>query len=204
MGVGEVMLLPLDVLKIKAQTNPQTLQGRSALQIIAQERFRLFAGASWTLARNIPGSLALFGGTAAVKEHVFGLSGQQRATLGQTFVASAVGSILSLIVSSPLDVVKTRVQNQSFGVTQVTGTQVVRAMLREEGPAAFLRGITPKIVTVAPKLICSFTMAQYFTSAFMSAFGATREGGGGGGVASSAGGAGKGSAAAAGAVGKGG
>lgn len=37
-GVGEVLLLPLDVLKIKAQTNPDALKGRGLLDLAKQGR----------------------------------------------------------------------------------------------------------------------------------------------------------------------
>lgn len=42
MGVGEIVLLPLDVLKIKAQTNPETLQGRGVFRILADEGLNLY------------------------------------------------------------------------------------------------------------------------------------------------------------------
>jgi len=59
-GIGEVALLPLDVLKIKKQTAPETLAGRgSILKIIWDEKFGLYRGGLWTAARNAPGSFAL-------------------------------------------------------------------------------------------------------------------------------------------------
>lgn len=41
-GVGEIVLLPLDVLKIKAQTNPESLQGRGLFKILAEEGMGLY------------------------------------------------------------------------------------------------------------------------------------------------------------------
>jgi len=41
-GIGEIVLLPLDVLKIKRQTNPESIAGKSLLQIIRQEGFGLY------------------------------------------------------------------------------------------------------------------------------------------------------------------
>lgn len=61
-GIGEVILLPLDALKIKAQTAPEQLKGRGVFEIFAKEGFGLYRGAGWTIARNAPGSFALFGG----------------------------------------------------------------------------------------------------------------------------------------------
>lgn len=41
-GIGEIVLLPLDALKIKAQTNPGELAGRGLFKIIAQEGTGLY------------------------------------------------------------------------------------------------------------------------------------------------------------------
>lgn len=58
-GVGEIILLPLDVLKIKRQTNPEAFRGRGVFRIIADEGFGLYRGWGWTAARNAPGSFAV-------------------------------------------------------------------------------------------------------------------------------------------------
>lgn len=58
-GAGEVVLLPLDVLKIKRQTNPEAFRGRGMGRIIADEGFGLYRGWQWTMARNFPGSFAV-------------------------------------------------------------------------------------------------------------------------------------------------
>ncbi|CAM9681343.1 unnamed protein product, partial [Hapterophycus canaliculatus] len=92
-GVGEIALLPLDVLKIKAQTNPASLAGRGVVEIFSKEGMGLYRGAGWTAARNAPGSFALFGGASAVKEYVFRLERPADATLFQTFCASVAGAV---------------------------------------------------------------------------------------------------------------
>lgn len=58
-GIGEIVLLPLDVLKIKRQTNPEAFRGRGVLHIIRDEGFGLYRGWGWTAARNAPGSFAV-------------------------------------------------------------------------------------------------------------------------------------------------
>ena len=42
MGIGEIVLLPLDVLKIKAQTNPEAFKGRGFLKVVAEEGTALY------------------------------------------------------------------------------------------------------------------------------------------------------------------
>jgi len=58
-GIGEIFLLPLDVLKIKRQTNPEAFRGRGLFKIVRDEGFALYRGWEWTAARNAPGSFAV-------------------------------------------------------------------------------------------------------------------------------------------------
>lgn len=169
-GVGEVALLPLDVLKIKSQTNPDALRGRGLLSILREERLSgLYRGAGWTAARNAPGSFALFGASAFVKGRVFGLENFNDATFGQTFVASCVGGVASITVASPLDVIKTRIQKADFGSGE-SGLQILKELLRKEGPTALFKGLVPKVLIVGPKLVFSFTIAQHMISTFETMF----------------------------------
>lgn len=165
-GVGEVVLLPLDVLKIKSQNNPAALRGRGLIAILREERISgLYRGAGWTAARNAPGSFALFGGSALVKSRVFGLDNFNDATFGQNFVASAAGGTASITVASPLDVIKTRLQTRDFGSGE-SGYQILRDLLRKEGPKALFKGLVPKLLVVGPKLVFSFTIAQHTIAMF--------------------------------------
>ena len=165
MGVGEIVLLPLDVLKIKAQTNPEAFKGRGILQLVKEEGRNLYKGGSWTAARNAPGSFALFGGSAACKEYVFKLENYGSATVFQDAIASVVGAVASITVAAPLDVIKTRIQNKPFNSTE-GGLTILRNLISNEGFGALFRGLSPKIMVVGPKLIFSFTIAQQMMGYF--------------------------------------
>lgn len=52
-GMGEVILLPLDVLKIKSQTNPEAFAGRGLLNIIMKENIKLYRGTLFTMSRSV-------------------------------------------------------------------------------------------------------------------------------------------------------
>jgi hypothetical protein len=165
-GIGEIILLPLDRLKILSQTNDAALKNRSLLQIISTERFGMYAGAGVTAMRNAPGSFFLFGGTAFTKDVIFRVNENKPATVPQNFAASTVGGCLSIAVTNPMDVVKTRIQNKNFGESTTSGF-IVRSIMREEGASAFFKGLTPKITASAPKLVFAYTATEYFASAFM-------------------------------------
>ncbi|KAI9844511.1 MAG: hypothetical protein M1838_002159, partial [Thelocarpon superellum] len=164
-GVGEIVLLPLDVLKIKRQTNPEAFRGRGIFRIVADEGFGLYRGWAWTAARNAPGSFALFGGSAFAKEYLYKLTDYNQASWSQNFVASVAGASASLIVSAPLDVIKTRIQNRNFENPE-SGFRIIGNMMRNEGITSFFKGLIPKLITTGPKLVASFWLAQTLVPAF--------------------------------------
>lgn len=158
-GIGEVVLLPLDVLKIKRQTNPEAFRGRGFLRIFAEEGKTLYRGWGWTMARNAPGSFSLFGASAFTKDYVLGVKDYSQATWSQNFVASIAGAVASIAVAAPLDTVKTRIQNANFE-NKVSGVKVIKDLIKDESAGALFKGLTPKILVVGPKLIFSYTLAQ--------------------------------------------
>ncbi|KAK7692116.1 Mitochondrial GTP/GDP carrier protein 1 [Cerrena zonata] len=158
-GIGEVVLLPLDVLKIKRQVNPEAFRGRGVLRIFLEERGALYRGWGWTMARNAPGSFALFGASAVTKDMFFGLQDYSQATWTQNFVASIAGAVASITVAAPLDTIKTRIQNANFE-QKVSGVSVIKELVKNEGASALFKGLTPKILVVGPKLVFSYTLAQ--------------------------------------------
>ncbi|KAF4578294.1 Mitochondrial GTP/GDP carrier protein 1 [Pleurotus pulmonarius] len=158
-GIGEVVLLPLDALKIKRQVNPEAFRGRGFLRIFMEEGTTLYRGWGWTMARNAPGSFALFGASAVTKEYVLGVTDYSKATWTQNFIASIAGAVASITIAAPLDTVKTRIQNANFE-QKVPGITVIKDLIKHEGPSAFFKGLTPKILVVGPKLVFSYTLAQ--------------------------------------------
>jgi hypothetical protein len=158
-GIGEIVLLPLDVLKIKRQTNPEAFKGRGVLKIVADEGFGLYRGWGWTAARNAPGSFALFGGSAFAKEWIFHLQDYNKATWFQNFVASIAGASASLVVSAPLDVIKTRIQNRNFDNPE-SGFRILTNMARNEGLSSFFKGLVPKVRDTLPCLAAEVARTQ--------------------------------------------
>lgn len=164
MGIGEVALLPLNLLKIKAQTNPE-FRSHGVVSLLRQHSLgKLYAGWQWTVARNVPGSFALFGANAFVKEHVFGLDNHKDATFAQTTVSSTAGAVSSIIVACPFDVVKTRIQSGTFG--NQGGTKIMKNIMQQEGVGGLFKGAAPKVFAVGPKLVFSFTIAQSLMARF--------------------------------------
>ena len=124
-----------------------------------EEGSNLYRGWGWTMARNAPGSFALFGASAVTKDYLLGVSDYSKATWTQNFIASIAGAVASITIAAPLDVVKTRIQNANFE-QKVPGVTVIKELIKNEGPTAFFKGLTPKIMVVGPKLVFSYTLAQ--------------------------------------------
>jgi solute carrier family 25 carnitine/acylcarnitine transporter 20/29 len=80
-----------------------------------------------------------------------------------------LGSIcanLAWLTIWPLDVVKTRMQSGNYAGQ--SALQIIRDITKNEGLGAFFKGAVPKVFTVGPKLVFSFTLAQYLISMFSS------------------------------------
>ncbi|TPX75017.1 hypothetical protein CcCBS67573_g03709 [Chytriomyces confervae] len=174
-GVSEVLLLPLDALKVKGQTGVKVLsadveqsRATTAKNLIRNPRLlmNLYRGASWTAARNSFGCFALFGTSTFIKDNVFDLynnpnNPQSAATLQQHFIASLSGACASIVVAAPLDVIKVRMQATSLNAASVSGFSIVRELLVNEGYRALMKGVGPKLLASAPKVTFSFTIAQW-------------------------------------------
>ena len=74
----------------------------------------------------------LHGSILLAKEYVFQLGDYSSATWLQNFGASIIGASASLIVSAPLDVIKTRIQNKNFEHAE-SGFTILKNMARNEG-----------------------------------------------------------------------
>ncbi|EPY25749.1 mitochondrial carrier protein [Angomonas deanei] len=137
-GVSEVILLPFDRMKVLYQTNRDQIKGMNLFQVLRQEGVRkLYAGTVTTAVRNAPGSFLLFGGAAFTKDYVFQLKNYSEATFLQNIIASTVGGCVGVICTSPMDVVKTRIQSQNIqSQRQLSGMQVLRETVKTEGFSA--------------------------------------------------------------------
>lgn len=88
--------------------------------------------------------LQLFGASAFTKDVILGLEDYSKATWTQNFIASIAGAVASITVAAPLDTIKTRIQNANFE-HKVSGFTVIKDLVKNEGPTALFKGLTPKV-----------------------------------------------------------
>ncbi|KAF2759145.1 succinate/fumarate mitochondrial transporter-like protein [Pseudovirgaria hyperparasitica] len=180
-GVTEAItvLNPMDVLKIRlqaqkaasAQISPNAtapVSARPSLSVVLKNMiekegvFALYRGVGLTAVRQ--------GTTQAVNFTVYNILKDllrkyqpdkdvlpSWQTMGIGLFAGASGPICN----APLDTVKTRVQSTTgkFSVSQVPG--MIAVVAREEGVRALWRGITPRLLRVAPGQAVSFTVYEF-------------------------------------------
>jgi len=156
-GLLEIALLPLDILKIKTQVNPNFLIRDNLKGLSLRE---IYAGWNWTALRNMTGSFVLFGVNSLAYSRLFAIDGPKDAKFYQIAIASLCGGTCSILFSSPMDVIKTRIQNKPFGV-KLDGMKYIGDLMKDEGPGAFFKGVVPKLGLIGPKLVFAFTIAQW-------------------------------------------
>lgn len=71
----------------------------------------------------------------------------------QTMIIGLISGAIGPFTNAPIDTIKTRIQKASKepGETAISRVmKVAREMFKQEGPAAFWKGITPRVARVAP------------------------------------------------------
>jgi len=52
------------------------------------------------------------------------------------------------------------IHNERTNSDKTSGTRILLDLVKKEGPGAFFKGLTPKLIVIGPKLVFSFTVAQ--------------------------------------------
>ncbi|ESK87887.1 likely mitochondrial carrier protein [Moniliophthora roreri MCA 2997] len=154
------LVSPLELIRTNLQStplsadNPHTL--RSVLRSIgglAKEQgvLSLWRGLGPTLWRDVPFSGIYWAGYESCKR---GFAKYNREGTWVAFVGGAVSGTSAALLTSPLDVVKTRRQAlvmSSSGAAQLTSSlQLIKQIVRTEGVSALFAGLTPRIAKIAP------------------------------------------------------
>lgn len=150
---------PLEMIRTNLQStppspkNPHTL--RSVLSSIrglvrAQGIPVLYRGLGATLWRDIPFS-GLYWATYESLKKYFARNGYQGA--GVAFVSGAFSGSAAALITSPMDVIKTRRQAlvMSGSVSKITATfPLVKHIIQSEGVSTLFVGLAPRIAKIAP------------------------------------------------------
>lgn len=159
---------PLEIVKIRLQMQGRAATGaprQSAIQIIQKLGLTgLYKGASACLLRDVPFSAIYFPTYAHVKQNVFGLDPHDpkaRLPIWQLLVSGALAGMPAAYLTTPCDVIKTRLQVESKSTeTNYRGiVHAAKTILKEERFASFFKGGLARVLRSSPQF--GVTLASY-------------------------------------------
>lgn len=159
---------PLEIVKIRLQVqgeiakNVEGAPRRSALWIVKNLGLvGLYKGASACLLRDVPFSAIYFPTYAHLKSDFFGETATNKLGVVQLLTAGAIAGMPAAYLTTPCDVIKTRLQVEARkGDTKYNGLRHCAATVwKEEGIAAFFKGGPARIMRSSPQF--GFTLAAY-------------------------------------------
>lgn len=179
----DLIMTPFDVLKQRLQLGYHNNLLECARSIIKTEGIgSLYRSFGITLGMNIPFGCVIVASNESMKK-ILNPSGEYNFTA--SMVAGSVAGGFASLVTTPLDVVKTRLQTQGISscydvqaskpekavsmamanntlpfkstLRYYSVTQTIRLIAKEEGVAAFMRGVVPRIMTQTPSVAISWT-----------------------------------------------
>ena len=121
----------------------------------------LYKGASACLLRDVPFSSIYFPTYSHLKKSLFGESPTKKLGVLQLLTAGAIAGMPAAYLTTPCDVIKTRLQVEARkGEATYTGLRhAATTIFREEGFAAFFKGGPARIFRSSPQF--GFTLAAY-------------------------------------------
>ncbi|KAF1730853.1 Calcium-binding mitochondrial carrier protein Aralar1 [Beauveria bassiana] len=167
-GCQVVFTNPLEIVKIRLQVQGEvakTVDGapkRSAMWIVRNLGLvGLYKGASACLLRDVPFSAIYFPTYSHLKKDFFGESPTHKLSILQLLTAGAIAGMPAAYLTTPCDVIKTRLQVEARkGEAQYTGLRhAAKTIWQEEGFRAFFKGGPARIFRSSPQF--GFTLAAY-------------------------------------------
>lgn len=121
----------------------------------------LYKGASACLLRDVPFSAIYFPTYNHLKRDMFGESPQKKLGVIQLLTAGAIAGMPAAYLTTPCDVIKTRLQVEARkgDVTYNGLTDCARKIWKQEGFRAFFKGGPARILRSSPQF--GFTLAAY-------------------------------------------
>ncbi|ODQ77599.1 hypothetical protein BABINDRAFT_163327 [Babjeviella inositovora NRRL Y-12698] len=177
-GITEAVIVvtPMEVVKIRLQSQHHSLADpldvpkyrnapHCAYVVVKEEGLRaMWRGVSLTAARQASNQGVNFTVYSKLKERLQEYHGAAGIPAWQTSCIGLISGALGPLSNAPLDTIKTRMQREA-GASNESGmkrmTRIGAKLLQEEGFRALYKGITPRIMRVAPGQAVTFTVYEF-------------------------------------------
>ncbi|KAJ9684552.1 hypothetical protein PVL29_016829 [Vitis rotundifolia] len=147
--LGTAVRIPCEVLKQRLQAGIFDNVGEALVGTWQQDGVKgFFRGTGATLCREVPFYVAGMGLYAESKKVVHNLLGRELEPW-ETIAVGALSGGLAAVVTTPFDVMKTRMMTATHGRT-VSMSMVAFSILRHEGPLGLFKGAVPRFFWIAP------------------------------------------------------
>ena len=134
-GITEVLLLPLNRLKVICQTNEKI----KIKDVINRNKFKLYKGLEIVALRNSIGCTTLFSSKLYMESNNV-----------NTLLSSYLSASLCILFSSPFDTIKIKIQSKLD--SDVNSFNIIKNIYRNKGINGYFIGLYPKLILVSPKL----------------------------------------------------
>lgn len=146
---ASLVRVPTEVVKQRMQTRQFASAPDAVRLIVAKEGFKgLYAGYGSFLLRDLPFDAIQF----CIYEQLrigYKLAARRDLNDPENAAIGAFAGALTGAITTPLDVIKTRLMIQGSSANQYKGIfDCVQTILREEGPPALLKGIGPRVLWI--------------------------------------------------------
>ncbi|KAK8212315.1 calcium-binding mitochondrial carrier protein-like protein Aralar1 [Phyllosticta capitalensis] len=167
-GCQVIFTNPLEIVKIRLQVQGEiakTVEGaprRSAMWIVRNLGLvGLYKGASACLLRDVPFSAIYFPAYNHLKRDFFGESPTKKLGILQLLTAGAIAGMPAAYLTTPADVIKTRLQVEARKgeATYTSLRHAAKLIWQQEGFRAFFKGGPARIFRSSPQF--GFTLAGY-------------------------------------------
>lgn len=157
---------PMEIVKLRMQlqgTLPK-VERIGIIKVVSHLGLRgLYRGAPATWARDIPYSMLFFPAYANAKEWLKDSKGNS--SIVKNLSAGTVAGMISAGLMTPMDVIKTRFQQQGGKRKYGNLINVFKVTMSNEGPLALYKGMIPRMVTQGPLFgiaLAAFELTKWY------------------------------------------